>query len=227
MYNTQLNFYPNKESKVKTKTTFFVSLLSALLATSAFANEYSDVFEKTRGVYAGVSVADAKGSARWENSGEVYKFGRDTLSGVFVGYSFVSEGGVMLGAEISYAEGPIVYTSLTTNQVTGRNTYTIDKLWDAKLRLGHSFQLGSNVATPYIAAGVSMADFSTKVADCGAKSGTNYGAGVDYQFDSGLLFGVGYLKRDGFSVKVGSQCVSSQGFDGKTEELQFRVGYKF
>mgnify|MGYP003964601069 FL=1 len=212
------------------KSGFVVGVTALGLMVSVSASGSDDVSD-FEGPYIGASISKSKGEILWENTGDIYDFDHDTVAvaGVFAGYNTsILDDGLIAGVEAAYAPGKVIYTSATVSSTTGRKTYDIYNSLDLNVRLGKSIKTDGGAVMPYITSGYSRVDIDTKKVACGASSGHNYGVGMEYQSNSEFFVGLGYLKRDGFSVPVSNQaCVTSNGFDGETEALQLRLGTRF
>ena len=163
-------------------------ILSCLAATPAFADgpfSGHGTGSDWSGVYAGVSLSDIGGSARFDSQA----FDLDATSpGFFIGYRH-DFGDLVVGAQFDYRNGRLSTERPTISEdpregpsVPAMETLRFDL--DRLMRLGVTVGVDLGPALVYASAGMARIDFSgVPSADSGGTGGF-FGLGVDYALNA-------------------------------------------
>ncbi|HIP22441.1 MAG TPA: porin family protein [Rhodobacteraceae bacterium] len=128
--------------------------------------------------------------------------------GVFAGYNY-QRGAMVFGGEVAYAVGDYYVHQFLSGDVS---------VLDLKARVGYAL---SNAAMVYGFGGFTIMQIDTNGAPTANGGGLNYGAGVAYQFNSGLLLGLEYIARDiGGSGYAGGESLTANA-------IEARIGWQF
>lgn len=125
--------------------------------------------------------------------------------GVFAGYNYQQDN-MVIGAEVAAQMG--------TMDFDNGDSFDIDMLVDAKVRVGYSF----GDALVFASGGYSSLGMTSP--DNFAATGWNAGAGIDYAISEQFFVGGEYVYRSLPNTEPG-------GFDYTSHGAQFRAGVKF
>ena len=199
------------------KTVLTALALSTVMATAALAGNPAPIIPQAPvaaattwdGFYLGALYSSYSATEIYQGVIEDYNIGG------FAGYNF-QRGSLVFGGEIAYAMGDYDTTDPAILEAIVGFTGDVSVL-DLKARVGFAI---SDAAMVYGFAGGTSAsiDNSGTVADF---SGFNYGAGVAYQFNNGMLLGVEYVARDldGKGIALGETLTA--------DAVEARVGWQF